>query len=925
MIVDLSEPGADEPRVAGGKASALAVLARAGLPVPPGFVVTTSAFEATLRALELEDALARACALTSGPRSAEQERALAEARERLREAPLLPELEEELARGLERLAAGSVAPLLLAVRSSAVAEDLAGASFAGQYETVLGVTGLDEVRDALRHCWASFLGARAQQYVERLGPLSADGEQLAGELPVAGAVLVQRLIDADLAGVAFSIDPVVAPAEGASESVVINASYGLGHAVVGGLVTPDCYRVERATGRLIERQLGTKALRTRPVPGGTEETPVPLADRERHCLDDDAAERVAALAERVEVLSHAPADIEWALDGQGLWLLQGRPITTATTTTRARRAAPSALEEPALPPADWQPDLNTIIDPRYPLYSNGNISEVLPGCTTPLSWSLIGPALERGFRAPAEELGLAAPLGPGLLVLGFFYFRPYLNVSYFVEVAERMPGLSPDVILEEFVGPPETRTRGASLRDLLPHRLWRGLRAYRAGARRAQRLGRDLTELHALYEGDAARFAEHPSWSLEQLLDELDGARRGDAATVTHIWVSQFAVASFSALRGLTARWLEDASGSLAAELVTGLGTLPSADPAYGIHALATSVAASQELSALFARERDDARLALALADPTASQEICRFQAELARFLERFGHRAVCEAEYRNRAWREAPEQVLAHVRNLLGAGAPSPAAVQARQRAASRAAETRARARLSPLQRRLFDRTLRECRKRIAQREEMKNLLILFADRGRRLFRRLETLLVETRKLDQGDDLYFLTLDEALRLGRSALESDAARALIRRRRRDFAWAERVNVPRLQQGRPRFLAVSEAEDASRATVLTGLGVSPGVVEGRARVLLDPRRDSTLEPGEILVAPVTDLGWTPLFTSAAGLVVDVGGLLSHGSIVAREYGLPAVVGVRHGTTTIRTGDLLRLDGAAGRVTVLARAS
>jgi len=267
-------------------------------------------------------------------------------------------------------------------------------------------------------------------------------------------------------------------------------------------------------------------------------------------------------------------------------------------------------------------------------------------------------------------------------------------------------------------------------------------------------------------------------------------------------------------------------------------------------------------------------------------------------------------------------------MRNFLVPGVTPPSIIRERQQKARDDAYERSVANLSFAKRRIFDRVLNESRRHIAQREQMKDLLILNADRGRQLFRRVETLLVEAGLLGNGDDLYFLLVDEVLALGRGELSSAEAVVIVARRRQDYEWSLRVKVPHLQEGEARILPADgagpgTAESANTDDVITGIGVSPGRIEGVARVVSDPRVNSQLEPGEILVARVTDLGWTPLFLNAAGLVVDVGGLLSHGSIVAREYGLPAVVGATGATGRIRSGDRIRVDGDRGEVRIVTR--
>jgi rifampicin phosphotransferase len=823
MIISLDSEAARDPAIAGGKGGSLAQLRAAGFPVPDGFVVTSQA-----------------------------------------------DASEQLAAHLHALGPG----VRFAVRSSGRAEDSAGASFAGQFDTMLDVSGVDEITKAIRHCFASFSGVRAQAYRQGHG-LGESG----------GAVVVQRMVNAHAAGVAFSIDPV----SGADDRVVIDAAVGLGEAVVGGRITPDSYTVHKRPPKHIERRLAG----------------------DRPCLDDAAVRAVAELTCRVEAHRGAAVDIEWAWQSGQVFLLQARPITAAGS---ARRSAPS------LPPVVWIPELNTDIDPRFPLYSNGNVSEILPGCVTPLTYSVFSKAVERSFRHVAQSVGSMPDVGPAPIVVGFFYHRMYLNVSYFMMAADNSPGATRDTVYEDLIGPPLKRHPAWEPSDFLPWRLWNG----------ARMLGRFLA-LQKRLEADIAACRQRYQMERHKL-EQLDPAQRSSAElahwmapdessllpAVVHIRASQFATSSFSTLRALTRKWLGDENGSLASSLVTGIGSLGSANPACALYALAQAVVNEPALLGLFTEEADDARLLRRLhasSDPPAA----RFAAALSDFIARFGHRGFREAEFRSLVWAEQPSAVLAQVRVHLTPGSISPDTIAKRQRVIGEDALRQALSRLSGWRRGFFNSVLRSARKHIAAREEMKDLLLRFLHLTRQVITASKERLADT--LCDPDDIYFLLHSEVAAILRGEWTRDAVQERVRARRQDFEWCLGVCVPKVQEGVARCF-IGEAPDR-RADSLAGVPVSPGVAEGHARVVLDPTH-ATIAPGEILVAPVTDVAWTPLFLRAAALVVDVGGPLSHGSIVAREYGIPAVTAVAGATRRIRSGDFIRVDGSRGTVVVLSQA-
>jgi pyruvate,water dikinase len=401
-----------------------------------------------------------------------------------------------------------------------------------------------------------------------------------------------------------------------------------------------------------------------------------------------------------------------------------------------------------------------------------------------------------------------------------------------------------------------------------------------------------------------------------ELIDRVAFSERYGELSLVHIWASSFASGGFAGVRSCTGKWLGDESGTLAACLVTGIGVLPSAEPAFGLYGLSRRVAASKALASIFA-EADNQRVYEAvLAD--ASADAAGFRQALGIFLEEHGHRGICEAELMTKCWRDEPAQAIGLIRNYLSPGVTPPLEVRARQEKARLDTTRETLARLNPLQRAMLALLLRFVKHFMQKREELKNMITLREDRVRRVFQRIASRLLSDRQVEDTDDIYFLTWKELRALIFGRLGVGESRRIIQERKREFNWSQQLQLPKLVDGHAAPISLDEFDDRKR---LRGIGVYPGRVEGRARVILDPRVNAILEPGEILIAPVTDAGWTPLFINAAALVVDVGGLLSHGSVVAREYGLPAVVGAAGATRLIKTGDRIVVDGASGTVVLL----
>jgi phosphohistidine swiveling domain-containing protein len=896
LVYRLEEAPADAALV-GGKALGLGRLLRADVTVPPGFVLTAGAFRFFLQASGLASELT---ALAAAEQDAESQ-ALARLRavgwpDGLRSAA-------EAAYRELRIVAGDVP---LAVRSSATAEDSAGASFAGQHATLLNVQGADAVFDSILVCWASLYGATALHYRRAKG--------VADRAP-AMAVVVQALVPAEASGVAFTLDPV----SGDRELVVIEGAWGLGEGVVSGIVTPDHYAVRKGDGAFVRREIAQKNVRVVSAPSGgtrTEELTVEFAGRA--VLSDEQVAELARLAVRIEAQAGTPQDIEWALVDGKFYILQARPITAAGGPPAAPPgAAPPALAAGAVPEEGWVSEFDTDCDPET-IWTSANVQEVLPGQISPLNASLTLDIVERFGSEPVRRMGIKLTNKDPFSAL--FYGRAFLNVSMMLEISDQTPFGSVESIMEQFFGqgraqfaPIVAKRRfspGRLYRYIVvtPRLLWFTLRMP-AEVRRAE-------EIVARFERE---MAERPfgQQSEEELVHSAEeGLAPGGEVGVIHVSGGGITSTNFEALRGCTEAWLGDENGVLQAKLCTGLAAVESAQPAYELWELSRLVLASPPLRAAF-EPPDGVEIERRL-DALMGDDVEAFRRRLAGFFSRHGHRSVMEAEVAAKSWEEDLPTVFPMVRNYLHADeSADPLRIEERQRLEREETTRAAMRRLSWWQRPVFRYVLGQAQKWVRMREHTKSLMVRATHRGRRLTRELGRRLVARGLLDDVFDLYELTWDEAKSLVRGQVGRQEAYAQIERRKAEAERNQRVVLPETFTGRPKPLRPEELS-VPEGRVLRGIAVSPGRITGRARVILDPRRDGAIEPGEILVAPVTDAGWTPLFVAAAGIVVDIGGSLSHGSTVAREYGLPAVVNVKHGTRLIRTGQTITVDGTQGLV-------
>lgn len=839
----------------GGKALNLQRLAEAGLPVPEFVVVPTDEYVAFLDKANLHAPLHDAVTDKTPTGAAETIRlAFAEATMRRKQR--------------ERLAA-LVGPLLdgpVAVRSSATAEDSPELSFAGQLESSLDVRGLDAVLDAVVACWASAWTERAIAYRAHHGVPHAG---------VAVAVVVQRLVTAEASGVLFTANPLT----GRRDETVIDATFGLGDRLVGGHVTPDTYRIDTATGIVVQRTLAG-------------DTPT---------LTPAQASALVALGRRAAALFGSPQDVEWVRVGDEVQLVQSRPITSLFPL-------PSA-------------------DPRTLWVSFGAFQGVLAPLT-PLGRDLIRHLLAGAARA----FGRVVPPDA----------NPYLAVA-----AERLWVRIDDVLRNEFgrralgvllpMADPAVDRIVADLATEPAFATTRKLPSVASGMGLFSFLGRVGPRMPGVVRRPAAA-REHLDEVVGKLLRDVersvasatrvtDPALRLEALLLA---VQKFARTAFPTL--LPAFGPIMGPGGIATKRLRDLAAktgLPDAD-ALALHALRSlpgNVTTAMDIALWDASRtiRTDPHAWGVFAD-TPPAELARLYlarhlpsvalAAVDDFLATYGVRGVAEIDLGAPRWRDDPTAVLAMLASYVTTDTEVLSPREAHregQRAAGRAVRQLTDA-SRPREAAEIRSLVHRIRSTMGARETPKFALIRAFGVIRAALDAEADTLVEAGVLTTRDDLAFLTLAE---LGQAyALDGLAERVAARRAARDRELRRRA-IPRVVvgDGRAFFDGVDPTPDG-----LSGSGVSPGVAEGPVRVVLDPRVQQ-VAPGEILVCPGTDPAWTPLFAPAAGLVTEVGGLMTHGSVVAREHGIPAVVGVRDATTRLATGQRIRIDGTSGAVELL----
>lgn len=852
-------PAAERFALAGGKAAALAEVHDAALAVPDWFVVTTAALRACLsssQATALEAAWQRHNGL---------ELRMLMARLRPNLVPM-----DALEPALQRLC---TAGERLAVRSSAQLEDGARRSFAGQYVSLLDVQP-HNVAEAVLEVWRSAFSERVMAY---LNADSSVGNALTIWQAVP-AVIIQRMVHPRAAGVAFSANPT----DGRRSVALVAAVAGCAQRLVDGELSGDSYRVGR-DGTIITRH-----------PAGA----LPL-------LSDEEVGAIAALARQVARLRGTPQDIEWALADGRLWLLQARPITTL-----------AAMADP---------------DGERRIWDNSNVGESYSGVTTPLTFSFARRAYAAVYAQFCRLMGVPAAVidrqqAMFARMIGLIEGRIYYNLlNWYRLVAllpgyrfnrrfmEQMMGVHTELAAEEAEAQ-RLPTKGARIRD--------GVALLGSGfgiVRAYLNLPAQITRFEARLQ---TALATQPGELDELRLDELTAYYRELEAQLLTRWdapiVNDFlTMIWYGLLRKLATSWCADTDGRLANALLCAEGAIISAEPARLMRKLA-------------AHARNDPALIAALCHkplPIIEQAIVAapaFARSYQAYLERFGERCIDELKLESATLHDDPLPLLRSVGRLAAQPEkPLPATAALHEEALERAlAALRGR----PVQRLIFNWVLGNARRGVRNRENLRFARTLVFGRARRIFRELGRRFRELGLLADADDIFYLEVDEILGYSEGSATCGDLAGLAVLRKRAFAAYRAASPPpgriesrgSVYQGRQAAIAPDHAnavqlDDQSRR----GTGCCPGLVRGRVRVVSDPRA-ITLEPGEILVAARTDPGWIVLFPVAAGLLVERGSLLSHAAIVARELGLPTVVGLDGVTNWLADGDLVELDGASGVV-------
>lgn len=850
----------------GGKGANLGEMTKAGFPVPGGFCVTTCAYKDFIAtSQEMESFFAELKSINSADLT--RVRQLGEGiRTHLQQLAMPVQIREDIVQAWRKLGSRNA----YAVRSSATAEDLPNASFAGQQDTYLNIKGREELLQHIQKCWASLFTDRAIVYRAKNG---FDHRE------VYLSIVVQQMISPDISGIMFTADPV----NGNRTVVSIDASFGLGEALVSGMVSADLYKVKNNT--ILHKKVSQKKLAIYSLPdGGTVTKELQQAQQEEQALTDEQIIKLAAVGKKIEAHYQVPQDIEFCVAQGEFFIVQSRPITTL------------------------YPLPNIPEQPLRVLLSFGHV-QMMPDAMKPLGISVLQTVfpsqvfVEAGSRLYIDLTDfmlskIVRTLFPKLLAVADE------AMSRALDAVVKRPGI--------FAGNEQSAIPGTARKLAVPilKKAWKNLR----------------TGDPRLAKAKIETYMEKNIQQTRQMLSSVNGADRlrasqqqldGMIMVIKEIipYVASGIIAN-KVLEKLLIRWLGDAEelsklnkalpGNVTSEMGLQIGDL--AD-------LLRKLPEVQE----YLKIAQDQTFYTGLVQVPGGET---FKQGFERFIEQYGMRCPGEIDMTNPRWRETPTQLLAaifsHMRSVKP-GEHRQRFAEGQKEAEEAAVRILAHLKGKPFRLKLASRLIAVFRYLGGLREHHKYLMSMVLDECKKAILAEARELVKAGRLTEAEDVYFLSLEELIQLTQGDGKKDVIE-LIDVRKEQYQRHRNLKPPRIMTSEGEILIVPPDRGDIPEGTLLGSPVSAGVAEGVARVILRPE-NAFLNEGEILVAPQTDPGWTPLFQSAKAIVTEVGGLMTHGAVVAREYGIPAVVGVDDATTLINDGDTIRVDGDRGFVVIL----
>lgn len=835
----------------GGKGMSLSKLLTAGIPVPDGFHVTTASYQTFVEMNHIQPKINKLLDGIDSNNTSQLEDVSKQIGALFHNGAMPQEVSDAI-----KAAYAGLGNIPVAIRSSATAEDLPDASFAGQQDTYLNIQGENEVLAAVKRCWASLWTARAIAY-----RVKNDIKQAA----VALAVVVQKLAFSDASGVMFTLNPI----NGRRSEMIINAAWGLGEAVVSSLVTPDTIVVDKNAERIVSYEVANKEIMTVRTSNGTEEIPVPERLRKKRALTQDQVMRLTQLGQKIEKYYQMPMDVEWALENDKLYIVQARPITVL--------------------PLEW------VLPEKDVIYTKGSLAEHLPNPVTPLFATL---GLELVNRASAllwvdmfdkSAKKLLPENGVYTIINGYVYLsaksKPLLIAAKSLSPRSLRRALKNSVprfeaARKEFEDV-MTQWEEKPLHTLNAHQIMEGIQTvFYAACIYFTRIQLTLP---------AASISETLFTKLFQ------GAARRAGMTDTSVFLLGFDTIALQSEKNLwdLSEWAKQNN-----TMSLYLQNNPTKKIAEDFMSSALPAGVLQEAWIEWKRRID-------------------------QYFKEFG-RTAYEFDFAYSTPQETLTPTLESIKTFVEGKGESPFLRQATFEKRRKQAEENILQHIGISRKKLFLKLLHWAQATAPMRENAIYLMGMGHPLIRRMFQELSERFLWGGAISHLDDIYWLTKSEleALieQLDKNIHLSDMNGAIPARKAELEKYRSYVSPSQLPGKNKRTMTQTPQKRKDGKIVLTGIGTSTGVVTAPACVLNSPADFESFQPGSVLVAVTTTPAWTPLFASASAIVTDIGGPLSHSSIVAREYGIPAVMATHSATRTIQNGQMITVDGAAGTVTL-----
>ena len=870
VILPFSDVKKDDFKSIGNKALNISLLQAEGFSVPYGFVVTTDSYNKYLSDNNFKEKISELLRATNF----DYKKSVATTSNNIKGLILSGEIDKSIKKDIEKVLSKNKKIKLWAVRSSALAEDLAEASFAGQQDSFLNINSKDVV-EHIKLCWASYWNERAISYRHNAKISHLDGGM---------AVIVQSMVDAKAAGVMFTADPIT----GDRDKIVIESSWGLGESIVSGIVSPDMFTLEKKSKEIIERKVSSKAKGVFLSDKGSVAHDIEEEKKLISSLTDEEIIFISNLGEKIETYFNAPQDIEWAVSDDGVSILQSRGITT--------------------------------IEKDNTLWTRGYSDEYWADVTSPLFFSLLGENLSNYvFKEGAKIMGYKELRDKDLLRLhkGHVYF----NAQALEDVFTYNPKLGRTKELLNYF-PKNEQERIANADAKLFKRI---LAEVRVAILDPDGKITSTDSAYLKWANDYLNYLKgFDQVDFEKLTDEelhneflnlrakfLKHNRLIRYGMVTH------SIGSNLILKRWLTDWLGDKSGVLYSKLITGLPDNK-------------TIVTNIEMAKL-AKETKKDKNAYKLIKKLSSSDFLNelktndslkeYASKYNKFMEDYGHRSHTREIYYPR-WIDDPSLVIEVLKSLVDANEVDLEEIEKAKREERKKAEIEitdavSKTKFGFLKKPVFSKVLDYAQRYLIFRENQRFYLDHELTRERRLFMEYGRRFLERDIIDSEMDIFFFSKEEIFAIAKGDMFID--KETIFRRKEEFEKYKNVLPPKFLKGNVEFDDSVEKQD--NLLKVTGTSSSPGIATGVIRVVETIRELPKVKDEEILVTSNTDPGWTPVFSKISGLITETGGILSHGAVVSREYGIPAVTAVSNATKIFKNGQKVKIDGNDGVIYIM----